>query len=429
MTKVVSVAVAPAEVARELRHWQELDGVDAEIGQVLDQLHGVAERAGLRPREAERADVQLIDDEVLDAGGHGQPRRELAQPEVFVAHNGWRRGDRLELRPDHVLVDDDAAADPAVKRPGLAVPGLLLGVDVTPADLPSGMDVGVVDGGTLRRPDAEHVRRPHILREVGLHIALPDPTGPRCKRDDRHGRVDALSLVVAHVPVVASREDDIDHLGVRRPHREPQPRGLRVPGVELLRTEVTALGEAIALLELPTRGRQSEVAVAFLRRRVADLKVDTPRCGGLRPFEADPPAHHPPRLGVGEGHRRGERRASVLACCCLHRYWGPAVPAAFEEGVTEQQPLDPAQVHEPYGYHARLLSPWVLGFGAAQRSRRAGCWGAADHHQGTGLPDPLRGMSHSPVEPFLRAREGHVNVRGRGKDFRIGNRAEAHLRI
>lgn len=48
---------------------------------MLEQLHRVGERAGLRPG-SRAGDVQFVDDEILDAGRYGQPWRGLVPLEL-----------------------------------------------------------------------------------------------------------------------------------------------------------------------------------------------------------------------------------------------------------------------------------------------------------------------------------------------------------
>ena len=75
----VAGVVAPADVAREFRHRQQLDAVDAKVHQVIQLLRGAAEVAG-HTRAAghmERAQVQFIDDQPVPVGGAegaGRPR-------------------------------------------------------------------------------------------------------------------------------------------------------------------------------------------------------------------------------------------------------------------------------------------------------------------------------------------------------------------
>ena len=75
----VAGVVAPADVAREFRHRQQLDAVDAQIHQLIELLRGAAEGAGHAGAAGhmEGAQVQLVDHQpvpVRDAEGAGGPR-------------------------------------------------------------------------------------------------------------------------------------------------------------------------------------------------------------------------------------------------------------------------------------------------------------------------------------------------------------------
>ena len=116
--EVMGVAIAPAERAAEFRERQQFDRIYAELAQVIDKPHCVGQIACAGLAESQRADVQLVDDEIFQAGGNRQPRREFRRPELLRRDEIGisSRRVRREFPPDHVRVDDHAAADVAVRE-------------------------------------------------------------------------------------------------------------------------------------------------------------------------------------------------------------------------------------------------------------------------------------------------------------------------
>src|SRR5262245_31014199 len=82
-TKMVRVAIAPADGAREFGHRQQLDGVHAEIDKVIEKGDGVAQIAGRRFAESERSDMQLVDEKIGDARRNRHTGSELRRPEFL----------------------------------------------------------------------------------------------------------------------------------------------------------------------------------------------------------------------------------------------------------------------------------------------------------------------------------------------------------
>jgi len=81
--EVVGIAIAPTEGAAKFRQRQQFDGVHAELAKVPDELQSIAQitRAGLA--KPQRANVQLVDDKIFQAGGHWQAGREFRGPELL----------------------------------------------------------------------------------------------------------------------------------------------------------------------------------------------------------------------------------------------------------------------------------------------------------------------------------------------------------
>ena len=87
----VDAVVAPAAVARELGHRHELDGVDAQLDEVVEVLDDAVERA-LR---CERADVELVE----HGAGQGQASPAAVGPgERRVVDDGRQPVDAVGLR-------------------------------------------------------------------------------------------------------------------------------------------------------------------------------------------------------------------------------------------------------------------------------------------------------------------------------------------
>ena len=294
---------------------------------------------------AERADVQLVNDEVLDPGRDGEAGRELGRPEIVVAHLSGGRGRRLELLPHDVLVDDDAAAHRPVERIRVAVPARLRGVLVPATDLPARMDVRAVDDLALGVLDAEHVREADVPGEVAHGRTLPDAEGPRGEGDDRTRGVDARP-VARDVTAVDLAEDRLDLPGVRGPYRESQV-GRRGPArVRFLRAQVAAVREVIPLLARASRAREGDRAEALLRLAVVNLEVHRPRVRPPGAVEPHAPVPLRARFGVVEVDRGREGGAAVLRGDLRHRQLGPVVPAPGEPGVPEVPPLQAREVGE-----------------------------------------------------------------------------------
>src|SRR6266536_2947146 len=167
---MMAVAVTPGARPLELRQRQQLDGVDPERDQMIQERCCLSERPRAWLPEPERADVQLVDDQVLDARWEWLPDCQLVLPELLDRDTG-------AVRPAHgVRIDHHATAHRPVKR-GVGVrwgPDLLGRIDAAPPDLRPREDIGPVDGPALGVLDPEHVRLALEGREARLWLALPD---------------------------------------------------------------------------------------------------------------------------------------------------------------------------------------------------------------------------------------------------------------
>ena len=77
--EVVAVAVPPSSGALELGHGEKLDRVHSERLDMVQEADGIGQIASARPTESERADMELVDDEVLNRA-RDWPARSRTQP-------------------------------------------------------------------------------------------------------------------------------------------------------------------------------------------------------------------------------------------------------------------------------------------------------------------------------------------------------------
>src|SRR5215469_8635867 len=83
-SEVMRVAVAPAEGTGELGHREQLNGVDAEVEKIRQQIHRVLQRSRARAAGAKRVHVQFVHDQIFNAARHRHARPELVHPELRI---------------------------------------------------------------------------------------------------------------------------------------------------------------------------------------------------------------------------------------------------------------------------------------------------------------------------------------------------------
>src|SRR5208282_1992359 len=98
--EIMRRTVAPVFLSAKLRHRQQLDGADPQFDQVIEECNGVRESARPRLSVAQRAQVNLVNDQVLDAAGDRPCPR---NPVVFILPE-LVSGDELRFGPDSVGV-------------------------------------------------------------------------------------------------------------------------------------------------------------------------------------------------------------------------------------------------------------------------------------------------------------------------------------
>ena len=200
--------VAPGPAAGELDDRHDLDGVDPQLPQVVELLDGRLEGAGLPvlpPLVVERADVQLVDDQLV-ARGHAELVGPQSKAGRVVDHAVARRVGDLA----GVGVDPRELAAGRLQQVAVLVPGPGPGDLGVPAAVPLGLHrvaaavpavEGADDGDPLRvrRPDPERGllpvgHRPHPDRprtRVRHRLASPSIVRPGCAaRSSRRPRAD-----------------------------------------------------------------------------------------------------------------------------------------------------------------------------------------------------------------------------------------------
>jgi hypothetical protein len=318
--EVMGVAVAPAERTGELRHREQLDRVDAEVGEIRQQIHRVRERPGSGMAGAERIDVQLIDDQLVDATRRRDTWCELVRPELFLGHPWSARV--LEIAGDGVDALDKAAALRAIERGRRAGEMPAAGIDTAPADLVARKNIRAVHGLALRVLEPVHIRHALEGGEIGQDRAFPETAGRFGERHDRPRQIDAVA-VVGDVAVAACAEDDFDAMRVWRPNGKPQAGRSGRIGEDLARAEPPSVGQIEVLLARLGRRRQLELSESFDGVHVGHFGRNTPgvrRAGRVQP---DAPAESRAELGVIQLDRRREAGAPVFGDPGRHRSLAP----------------------------------------------------------------------------------------------------------
>ncbi len=339
---VMGGAVAPVQPILKLRHRHQLDGVDAQIDEIVEQAHGVFERALAGAAiQSQAADVHLIDDEVVETARQRPGGIELALPELLRARPPGFRPRVIAKRGRHpVGVDDHRTALAAVEILPATAPGRARGfrIDVAAADLATGVEVGAIGDRAVLTGDAEHVRRVVEPGEVGKGRIVGEVGCPDAALAAVHG--DGGGHPAAVVPDVAAVDlaaDELDRARVRRPDREAD-RGVGLVCAEkLVGAEKPAGGEVVALGLIGFA--QGEDAEALARGRIVDLGRNAPEAGLAAALSTKTPQRKvwpmplSSRLTVARkpGHPSSATKASIAVSdqACAGRPWPSQLPLSL----------------------------------------------------------------------------------------------------
>ena len=259
---------------------------------MVDEGDRIVERTRFRLAEAKRADMQFVDDQVLDARRQRPIRYEFICPEGF--------GTDLLTRPKHDLrrVANNRAALRSIERLGRSCICCTVRIEIAGPNLHERPEIGAVGGRTIIFGDTEHVgradHRPEIRqRRIVRRAGAPDTAAAAPHADGLH----CASAVVRDITDRRVRQNEGYAARVRRPDSEANAISA-VRRRSPIRAEAAAPRQEIRLF----RGPLLEHKAAFTSRRVfvVDLGRNRPAVQSGGPIEEDAPAKIRPNLSAVE---------------------------------------------------------------------------------------------------------------------------------
>ena len=142
--------------------------------------------------------MQLVDDEVFEAGGNRQTGGEFRGPEFLrrdeIRLFSRRRG--RETAAHHVGINHHAATHGAVQCVHRSRPSGLSRIDGAFADLAAGKNIGAIDGLPLSVHDAIHVREAfETFQNLRCWPAFPDAVSRAGKSDHGLRRINPGAVI------------------------------------------------------------------------------------------------------------------------------------------------------------------------------------------------------------------------------------------